>query len=299
MWRLAGSISSKTLWNIAGIVVVCVIVLAIGIFIGRTLTMNSPGSPAATAVPPDDTNVITLPSAHPSNVPTLYPVASATPTANPSTITPTPSATATATPTPTANPSASPTPTAMPTATPTPTATPYPTQEPQVTPTPTATPLPDDFIPDAPFYESITPIKDGDYLPPVSDQNSYDPGNGPVFIDLPNSNMGSPWAYPGDTLGIGLKLKNNGPAIDTIARVTMSLQKMVVTTNGQIMWIDTGITKQFSTRIAVGDNGVMQKNISYRIPTDIPYLEGTYKIHIKFYLHDQYSAGVIKVMTIM
>ncbi len=286
---MAGKIDNRTLWNIAAIVAICIIVLAIGIFIGRTLTMNTPGNPAIATVSPDDSNVITLPSA----MPTLHPTLSVTPTASPmpSTITPTPSATAT--PTPTAHPSN------MPTPTPTPTATPYPTQAPQVTPTPTPTPIPDDLIPDAPFYESITPIKPGDFLPPVSDQNSYDPGNGPIFIDLDHSNMGSPWAYPGDTLGIGLKLNNKGPAIDTIAKVTMTLKKMIITSDGQVLWIDYPVSKQFSTRITMGDNGTMQKNISYTIPTDIPNLEGTYKIVIKFYLNDQYSAGVVKVLTIL
>ncbi len=159
--------------------------------------------------------------------------------------------------------------------------------------------MPDNLIPDGPYYESITPLKPGDNLPPVSDQNSYDAGNGPIFIDLEHSNMGSPWAYPGDTLGIGLKLDNYGPAIDTFARVTLSLHKMIITSDGQVMWIDTGITKQFSTRITMADHGSMQKNISYTIPTDIPFLEGTYKVYINFYLYDQYSAGVVKVLTIM
>jgi hypothetical protein len=170
---------------------------------------------------------------------------------------------------------------------------------PQPTPTPTPTPLPDDVIPVAPFYESITPIKQGDSLPPVSDQNSYDPGNGPIFIDLPNSNMGSAWAYPGDTLGIGLRLVNKGPAIDTYARVTMDLQKMVITSNGQVLWVDTGISKQFTTRVQAADQGSMQKNISYTIPRDIPGLQGTYKVNIKFYMNGVYSAGAVKVLTIM
>ena len=284
---MAEKINSRTLWNIAAIVALCVIVLAIGIFIGRTLTMNTPGNPViATVSPDDDSFVITLPSAGPTV--TQHPTLSATPAASlkPSAVTPTP--TVTVTPTPTTHPTNTPTPIPTVTITPTPTTTPYPTQEPQ----------PNDYIQDGPFYESITPIKTGDFLPPVSDENSYDPGNGPIFIDMEHSNMGSPWAYPGDTLGIGLKLNNYGPAIDTYARVTMSLQKMFIV-NGTKEWIDTGITKQFSTRIAMGDHGTMQKNISYTVPTDMPYIKGTYKIYIKFYLHDQYSAGVVKVLTIL
>ncbi len=284
---MAGKIDSRAMWNIAAIVGLCVIVLAIGIFIGRTLTMNTPGNTVIATVPPgDDSGVVTQPSASPT---ITAPATSATPAPGQATLTPTPLATAT--PVPTARPTNTPTPA--------PTATPYPTQGPWPTPTPTPTPIPDDFIPDTPFYESITPMKPGDFLPPVSDQNSYDPGKGPIFIDLANSNMGSPYAYPGDTLGIGLKLKNNGPAIDTTARVKMSMQKMYSKSDGQIGWQDYPVGKEFSTRIAMGDQGTMQKNISYRVPTDIPYIEGTYKIYIKFYLYDQYSAGVVKVLTIL
>ncbi|HTX44236.1 MAG TPA: hypothetical protein VMC61_05860, partial [Methanocella sp.] len=92
---MAGKIDNRTLWNIAAIVAISMIVLAIGIFIGRTLTMNTPGNPAIATVSPDDSNVITLPSANPTI--TQQPALSVTPTISPApaTVTPTPTVTPT------------------------------------------------------------------------------------------------------------------------------------------------------------------------------------------------------------
>jgi hypothetical protein len=152
-------------------------------------------------------------------------------------------------------------------------------------------------LPDEPFYESITPQKSGDNLPPVREENSYDPGNGPVYIDFANSYLGSDWAYPGDTIGIKLRLYNNGPALDKVAKVTMTMSKMYIL-YGQVIWIDYPISKEFNTRIVIPNGGSMTKNLSYMVPTDMGDLRGTYKLYIKFYMDDQYSAGVTKVLTI-
>lgn len=132
----------------------------------------------------------------------------------------------------------------------------------------------------------------------MSDENSYD-GNGPVFIDFANSYLGSDYAYPGDTVGIKLRLYNNGPAINKVATVSMTMAKLYITPYGQKVWLDFPVSKQFNTNIVIPDHGAMTKNLSYAVPNDMGDISGTYKIYIKFYLDDQYSSGVVKVLTIL
>ncbi len=296
--------NNKTLLNILAIAAILIIVLAIGVFIGKTLTMNPSGNnlvPSSTpTVAPDDSNTIVLPST--SAVATVRPIGTPTFTASPlpsSTPTASPSATLTVTPTSTPGPSVAPSATPLPTITPLPTAepSPYPTAPPQPTITPTPTP---EIIPDTPFYQSITPLKPGDSLPSVSDQNTLTgDNNGPIFVDFAHSNMGSDYAYPGDTIGVQLRLYNSGPAINTVARVTLNVS-MMITSYGQTMWIDTGVSKQFDTQITMGDYGSTYKNISYQVPdSNDPGLKHTYKIIIMFYVKGQSPFGVIKVFNIM
>jgi hypothetical protein len=286
---LAGSgIDRKTFWNVVAVAGLLIIVLAIGVFVVKTMGINgNPGPSVGPTATPGPASV----TAYPSLVTTPTPTVAVNVT-----ITPTPTATITPTSAPYSTPTPTPTPTAAPTLTPTPAPTFYPTQPPQATPT--ATPLPADVLPDEPFFESITPLKPGDNLPPVYAENSYD-GNGPVFIDFSNSYLGSDWAYPGDTVGVKLRLYNNGPALDKVAKVTMTMAKMYITQDGQVIWISYPLNKQFNTRIVLSDHGSTIKNLSYMVPTDLGDLKGTYKIYIKFYLGDQYSAGVVKVLNIM
>lgn len=271
---MAGKIDNRTLWNIAAIVVICVIVLAIGIFIGRTLTMNTPGNTATVTVTPDDTNMITLPSALPTSTSTHYPTLGVTPTTSPSptTITPTPSVTVT------------PTPTATPTATPTP------------TPPPTA-PEQGQLVLDGPYYEHITPLKDGDWLQPVYDSSIIE--NDTIYVDIYKSKMGSSWAYPGDTIGISLNIKNTGPAIDTFARAAINIS-MVVYGDGIPMVIPL-YHNEYDTRLTIGDHSETFKNISYTVPTNIPDYarHSIYRVEVRYFVNDQFMSGAIKEVNIL
>jgi len=153
-------------------------------------------------------------------------------------------------------------------------------------------------VPDAPFYENITPLKPGDYLAPVSDQNAFIPGSGPIFVDLSQSDMGSDWAYPGDTIGVKLRLANQGPAIDTVSRVTLNLSKLYYTADGGTIWLDDILNEQYYTKITIPAYGWTYKNISYQVPNN-PNIKGVYKIYIRFYVNGQFTAGAIKVFNIM
>jgi len=280
--------NDKMLLNIAAIVAVLIIVLAIGVFIGRTLTMNSGSGVHAntpSVSPGDNSNSFVLPSGMPTITPSPRPGVNATPTAVPSA-----SPTVTATPIPTASPS----PTTAPSLTPTPIATPtyYPTEPPQITPTPTPSPAVD-ITPDAPFYESITPLKQGDYIAPVSDYNSFT-DNGPVYIDIHQSYMGSDYAYPGDTIGVKLRLYNTGPALDTVSLVTLNLSKMIAPN----VFVETPINEQYYTKITMSNQGSMYKNFSYPVPMDNS-IAGVYKIRIRFYVNGQLNAEAIKAFNII
>ncbi len=156
---------------------------------------------------------------------------------------------------------------------------------------------PVDIVQDAPFYESITPLKDKDQFSLAPVENSYIAGNGPLYLDLDHSYMGSGFAYPGDTIGVRLKVYNNGPAMDKTALVTMNLSKMVTTPYGSF-WLDDIISQQTTTRIVVGDNTYFTKNLSYTVP-NTPGLKGFYKIYVRFYVDGNFNAGFIKELNIL
>ncbi|BAI60654.1 hypothetical protein MCP_0582 [Methanocella paludicola SANAE] len=284
--------NQRVFLNVAAVAFLLMVVLAIGVFIGRTLTMND-GSDDPTVVPSVAVSPTILPTASPSSDVTVTSTPAASATATP-TVTATP--TATATPTPTVTVTATPTVTPTATPTPTPTATPTPTPTPTVTPTPTATPI--DLPADTPFYESITPLKDKDQFSLAPVENSYIAGDGPLYLDLGNSYMGSGWAYPGDTIGVKLKMYNDGPALNTNARVTLNLSRMVITPYGSF-WLDDIIPgQQFTTQIAVGEKGSFTKNLSYAVPNVTGY-KGFYKITVKFYVNDQFNCGFVKELNIL
>jgi hypothetical protein len=150
-----------------------------------------------------------------------------------------------------------------------------------------------DIAPDAPFYENITPLKPGDFVAPVSDYNSFN-DNGPIHIDIHQSYMGSDYAYPGDTIGVKLRLYNSGPAIDTVSLVTLNLSRMIAPN----VWVDNIINEQYYTKIAMSNQGSMYKNFSYPVPMDNS-IKGVYKIRIRFYVNGQLNSEAIKAFNIL
>lgn len=279
------------LLNIVAVALLLVIVLAIGVFIGKSLTTKTTGPLAAQTNPPsNDTNSIVLPSSTPTLTATVSPNSTLNTTSSPGPSASTGVPNATTVPSPTPTPTVTPTPTAQPTY--------YPTANPANTPTPSpsATPSPAEytFLPDQPFYENISPLKPGDNLAPV--ENSYIAGNGPVYIDLANSYMGSGYAYPGDTIGIKLRLYNEGPAVDTLGTMTINLSRMVYLQGGSTTWVQL-LSQDYSTNIQMGAYGSTYKNISYTIPNE-PGIEGFYKVYILFYVNGQFTAGAVKELNI-
>lgn len=280
--------NQKTLWNVAVVAVLLMIMLAIGVFIGRTLTMNTPGDTAPTigpsATPGNDHNAIMATSVVPT-------AAAVTLAPSPAANTATPAPSATIAPTPTPRPTPSPTPVATPTPTPRPTFTPTPSPTPTPTPTPIGTA-------DTPFYESITTLKDKDRFSLAPVENSYLAGNGPLYLDLAHSNMGSGYAYVGDTIGIQLKIYNDGPAMNKMALVTMNISRMITTPAGSFWRDDIIPGQQFETRITVGEKASFTKNLSYAVP-NAAGIGGFYRITVKFYVDGKFNAGFIKELNIL
>lgn len=296
------------LLNIAAVAVILIILLAIGIFVGKTLTMNPADTSGhdATTSPDNSSYVITLPSTSPDESSTASPGTSMAPT--PSSSPSSGASTTTLTPTPAATTSASPTATPVASATTSPSVTPSPTAVPSQTPTPSPspslpaspTPEPGQMLLDAPYYEHITPLKSGDEsrLQPV--HNSAIMGNDTIYVDIYNSNMGSSYAYPGDTIGIGLKVINSGPAIDTSARANISISQIIYNSND----IPTTVllfSKDYYTRLTIGDNSYTFKNISYTVPTNIPAsMQYTvYQVKVQYYVSDELMSGAIKEVNIL
>lgn len=262
----------KTLLNVIAITCLIVIILAMGIFVSKTLTMNMSGD-ARYAIEPsishgDDSYVITFPSTSPALSPAQLPLVSPSPSINRV------AATLTFTPTPVITSTPSPTP----------------------TPLPAPSPTPIQAV-DMPFYESITPLKEKDQFSLAPVHNSYIAGNGPLYLDLVNSYMGSGYAYAGDTIGVKLRIKNKGPTMNKTAFVTMNISRMVYTPY-ESYWSDDIINGQFNTQIVADENAFFTKNISYTVP-DMPSIKGFYRIYVRFYVDDKFNAGFIKELNIL
>jgi hypothetical protein len=157
-------------------------------------------------------------------------------------------------------------------------------------PTPTTTPI----VADAPFYEHITPIKDADRGKVRDSTPSYQSGSGPLYLDIANSYLGSPYAYPGDTFGMKLRLYNQGPAIDTIATVTLNVSKDMGSSIGFVPVIN----QQFDTRIVADANSAVYKNVSVVIP-NTPGFAGFYSVRIGFYANGKTMSSATTYMTIL
>ena len=163
---------------------------------------------------------------------------------------------------------------------------------PSITPTPTPVP-----IADTPFYESITPLKQKDQFSLAPVENSYISGNGPLYLDLAHSNMGSGWAYPGDTVGVSVKMYNDGPALDTTAHMTMGLQKYIYTDYGSF-WSSDLVSEEIDTPLTVGEKTSFTRNFSYSVPNTTG-LKGFYRITVKYYINGQFNCGFVKELNIL
>jgi hypothetical protein len=128
-------------------------------------------------------------------------------------------------------------------------------------------------------------------------ENSYIAGNGPLYLDLDHSYMGSGYAYTGDTIGVKLKMYNDGPAMNKPATVTMKLFKMIYTPYGSYWW-DTGINQEFTMQINVGERSSFTRNLSYIVP-NMAGIKGFYRIEVKFYVDGNFNAGFIKELNIL
>ncbi len=106
--------------------------------------------------------------------------------------------------------------------------------------------------------------------------------------------MGSGYAYPGDTIGVKLRMKNEGPAMNKTAFVTMNLSRIIY----PCYWADDIINQQFNTQIVAGENALFTKNISYMVP-DVPDIKGFYRIYVRFYVDGKFNAGFIKELNIL
>jgi hypothetical protein len=109
--------------------------------------------------------------------------------------------------------------------------------------------------------------------------------------------MGSSYAYPGDTIGVMLRMKNEGPAINKSADVTLNLSRMVYTSYGSY-WLDDIANEQLETHIVADGNSFFTKNISYTVP-DIQGIGGFYRIYVRFYVDGKFNAGFIKEVNIL
>lgn len=282
-------------YRILTIIALILVVICIGALAVRSLNMHSDTAPTdsdinlqPTTVPNEDYMTAgTTSTPTPTTTPTSTDTPGGTATAIAS-VTPTPTATSTVTASPTAT--ITPTPTVTPTPTPTPTYTPTPTPTP--TPAPTITPTP--TVADEPFHESITPIKDADRGKVRDSTPSYQSGNGPLYLDIANSYLGSPYAYPGDTFGMKLRLYNQGPALDTIATVTINVSKDM----GSPIGFVPVINQQFNTHVVADAYSGVYKNVSVAIP-NTPGFEGFYSVKIGFYIGDKMMATATTHMTIL
>ena len=237
------------------VVILCIAVLAVK-------SLNIGGNGSASTVPDGSVQPTTVPDqdyltlgTSPTPTATTSPDSTAQPggTATASVSNPTVTSTVTASPTATITPTPTVTPTPTPTFTPTPTSTPTPT----ITPTPTPS-----LVADAPFYENITHIKDADRGKIGDVDRSYQSGSGPLYLDIANSYLGSPYAYPGDTFGMKLRLYNQGPALDTVATTTLSVSKDM----GSPIGFVPVINQQFNTPVVADSNSAVYKNVSIPIP---------------------------------
>lgn len=135
---------------------------------------------------------------------------------------------------------------------------------------------------DTPFYEAyLHPEIDykKDYL---VDQPAYDQGTSNLILDISNSYLGRSDVYPGDTIGMKLRVFNKGPDVDELAKVTVTVDKKYTLPVAGDVWLNGILTKSFVTPISVGSYMSTYKNLSYTIPQEssIVSISGYYRVNV-------------------
>jgi hypothetical protein len=166
------------------------------------------------------------------------------------------------------------------------------------TPTPMVAPkLPLEVLWDRTFYESIEPIQNYDRQKLLVDDTSYRFDNGPLLLDPSGTYGGSVYAYPGDTIGIRLHIYNNGGPLSTVARVNITLLKIMDTNNSSFM--DTGVDLDYDMSVDANESTGMEKSLLINIPENNSDSAGYYRLNIKLYVNDTLSSDMSKEFNVL
>lgn len=132
---------------------------------------------------------------------------------------------------------------------------------------------------DVSFYEDYRHPEKDYALAAVPDAPYYNSGTSRVVVDLNNCYFGRVNPFPGDTVGMRLRLYNPGAAIQDNARVNLTIDKRIDTPLGAV-WLDNLLQKSFYTPISIGENMAVIKNMSYTIPLDggLVDISGYYRV---------------------
>jgi hypothetical protein len=172
------------------------------------------------------------------------------------------------------------------------TPTPVPVSVPMIAPK-----LPLEVLWDQPFYESIKPIQDYDRKKLIVDDTSYRFDSGPLLLDPAGTYGGSVYAYPGDTIGIRLRIYNNGKLLSTVARVDITLLKMNDTNNN--VFTDTGVDLHYDMDVESEESTGMEKSILINVPENNSDSAGSYKLTVKLYVNDTLSSDMSKEFNVL
>lgn len=146
---------------------------------------------------------------------------------------------------------------------------------------------------DSPYMESIKPIQNYDRNYLRSCDASYKFGAGPLLVDPQETYSGYTYAYPGDTIGMKLRLFNNGKPIDTTARVEISLSKK---TNEQ--WTDNLVKLHYNMGLQAEEKAAFYRNITINVPADRNET-GFFRVYVKFFVNDTLSSEMSKEFNVL